>query len=133
MKPGFDFSQTLRFLGSGAVSVSLYYIILILLTEVGRVWYLTSAVVAFSVAYATNFLLHKLWTFRNREKESARRQLVLHLTARLLNMALNVLFLYLLVEHLRLNYLVAQAFITFALSVQSFFITRWIFRPTVRH
>lgn len=125
--------QILRFAGSGVASVGSYYILLILLTEVFGVWYLASSMITFAMGYWVNFALQKWWTFRNRDKEKVRQQLALHLTMHLGNMALNTVSLYLLVEYVKLQYLVAQIILTFVLSAESYFISRWIFtQPTTR-
>jgi putative flippase GtrA len=97
------------------------------LTSVVGLWYVTSAIMAFVVAYAVNFTLQKLWTFERPEKEGSGTQLFFHLMLQLCNLGLEVGSMYLLVEYAGLWYLYAQVAVLAVISVESFLITRRIF------
>ena len=115
----------IRFIVTGGLSVPVYYGVLYALTEAG-VWYVTSSVVAFVPYYGVNFGLHKFWTFRSTGAIS--RELSLHLTLALLNVAVNALGLYMLVEYAHLWYLFAQLIMSFLITVENWLLSRWIFK-----
>jgi len=122
----------LRFSTAGAATVSLYYLLLAFLTEVLGFWYLTSSIAAFLIGYATNFTLQKLWTFKERSTHALSRQVTLHLALQFGNLVLNTTLLYLLVEYGQLWYITAQLILTVALSIESYFVSRWIFASVSR-
>jgi len=122
--------QIVRFCFGGAAGVAAYFITLYFLTEYFEIRYTTSSVVAFVVNMSSNFLFHKFWTFKNKEKKRrvVGRQLVLYVAMILTFFGLNLLFLYLMVEYLHLWYIGAQGILTILFSVLSYFGTRWIFK-----
>lgn len=119
-------SVVLRFIGAGGVGVLLYYILLPLLTEVFGVWYMMSAFIASIANGTSNFVLHKLWTFKNRDQGRTSVQLVQYG----LLFTSNLVLLYLSTKWLGIWYMHAQPVITVLISIASFFFTRIIFAPT---
>ena len=101
------FSQILRFLVGGGVGVFAYYLTIYTLTEFAGVWYVISAIVAFVLNYAINFILQKFWTFKNKDTKNVSRQLTLYFGMALGFLVTNTALLYVFVEYVHLGYLVA--------------------------
>jgi len=107
-----------------AVDLSLLYI----LTDYFGVWYLVSASIAYLCGFAISFVLQKFWTFRNGAFKKIHTQFILFLFVGLINVILNALLLYLVVEKTQLHYLPAQLVVGVAIATWSFLIYRVLFR-----
>ncbi len=112
---------------SGIICVGLYYLTLYCLTELIKVWYPISATIGSILSYTSSFLFQKYWTFENRDRRKIPKQLPKYFIMSVGLTCSNSLFLYLLVEYKKLNYLVAQIFITVILSIISYLFTKRIF------
>ncbi len=121
--------RLIHFLLVGGFSTVVNLSVSFVLTSLVGVWYIASAVVAFVAAYAVNFTLQKFWTFQASAKEGSGLQLARHLSLQLCNLGLEVGGMYLLVEYAGLWYFYAQVLVLAGISVESFFITRYIFSP----
>ncbi|MDP2684691.1 MAG: GtrA family protein [bacterium] len=121
-------SQILRFSIAGSFGLILYYLTLYALTDLVGVWYLLSAIIASIVNYSSNFLLHKFWTFKNKNLQGVHRQIGKYLALSLSLVISNLGLLYILVEYFQLWYLGAQAILTIIGGMISFLIIRLIFR-----
>jgi putative flippase GtrA len=121
------FWQIVRFGITGAVAIGLYYGILYALTEFLSVWYLLSAIVTYLFNVTSNFLLHKFWTFKNKDTQKVRQQMLLYLVMCIVFFAVNTASLYVLVDIIHLWYIYAQVILTVILSAISYFLTKQIF------
>lgn len=119
--------QIVRFLIAGGASTVLYYSLYYPLTEWSHVHYLVASGIAFPPAFAANFLLQKLWAFKNVDMIAARRQLGLFTLKHVGLFATNGVGLFLLVELAHLWHLTAQVGITAVLTAISYLVNRWIF------
>lgn len=97
----------IRFIISGGTSAFVDLLVLYFLNAVLGVHYLTSAVLAFMVAFVVSFTLHKFWTFKS-HGESTHRQVVMYLGTSLFGLLLNTLLMYLFVDHVFLGIFVEQ-------------------------
>jgi putative flippase GtrA len=122
-----NLSQILRFLIAGALGVSLYYLILYVLTDLVGVWYVASATVAGIANYTSNFLFQKFWTFKNKDAANIHRQAFKYLVLMILLFINNLALLYALVEWANLWYLKAQIIVTVIVTVISYLVSRRIF------
>jgi len=100
--------RILRYLIAGGTSAATNLILLYILTSVLEVWYIYSALIATSVALVVSFTLQKLWTFRNYGTERVHIQFPMHAALAGLNIGINAILLYALVEWFGLWYLFAQ-------------------------
>ncbi len=116
-----------RFYVAGGATVLLYFTLFFLFTEAG-LWYMVSALLAWVVYYPVNFYLQKFWAFRNIDTSDSKSQLMRHITLTLVNIALNSIALYVLVDYFGVWYILAQGMITSVLSIFSFLIMRRIFQ-----
>ncbi len=118
--------QIKRFLLAGGLAVIPYYGILFGLTEIG-LWYMASAVIGSTVNVAISFMLHKFWTFKNRDKSKAKRQAAHYGIMRVGIFFLNLLLLYVFVEYIHLWYMASQLIVSLIATIISYFLNRVIF------
>ena len=118
--------QVIRFGLVGVVSVSLYYGILYGLTEFLHIWYLLSAIIGYVVTNTSNFILHKFWTFKNKDKQKIKKQMFQYLILCIVFFVANTVCLYVLVDVIHIYYLYAQIGLTIVLSICSYFLTKRI-------
>lgn len=131
LRIGLDFNtgaRIVRFIITGAVAALVNLSVLYSLTAYGRVWYLYSAVFSFIAAFVVSFLLSKFWTFGNRTRVGTERQLTLHLLVAVVNLALNTMLVFLLVERLGLWYMLAQVIAALLIALESYFAYLWIYK-----
>lgn len=112
---------------SGILCVGLYYLTLYCLTEFIKIWYPISAAIGSVLSYTSSFLFQKYWTFENKDKREIPKQVLKYFIMSGGLLVANSSFLYLLVEYKKINYLIAQIFITVILSIVSYLITKKIF------
>lgn len=117
-----------RFLLVGGTGTLLYFVIFLWLTEKRKVWYELSAVAAFVPSFTFSFTMYKVWAFQNTSLKETHIQLLLFSAKKAVFLGINLFMLYLLVEYARLKPRWAQVIAFVALSILSFFVTRWIFK-----
>ena len=118
--------QIIRFLSAGGLGLALYYIALYVLTDVFKVWYLLSATIASVLNYSFNFLIHKFWTFQNKDVLKIYQQAGKYLALVICIIITNLLLLYVLVEYIHLWYIAAQVIVTIFLTIISYYVSRKI-------
>ncbi|PIQ32830.1 MAG: hypothetical protein CO088_02070 [Candidatus Yonathbacteria bacterium CG_4_9_14_0_8_um_filter_46_47] len=124
--------QFFRYLVSGSIATAVNLAALYALTERAGLWYVFSLVIAFAIAFAASFSLQKLWTFSNTEMQRTLPQVFLFLLVQLINLGINAVAVYALVEYAGIWYMAAQFFVLAAISVGSFFVFKFvIFGETV--
>lgn len=115
----------LRFLVSGSIAAGTDFAFLYFFTDILHIWYLTSAVLAFLIAFWVSFTLQKLWTFKNRETRNIGSQMMKYFALGLFNLSLNTLIMYVLVDFIDIYYMLAQVFAAGIVGIQSFFISKF--------
>lgn len=122
--------RVVRFLFSGGMAVATNLILLFVLVHFFRIWYLLAAVVAFTTAVAVSFMLQKFFTFNDRNKSRTGKQATLYLAFQVFNLYLNTLLMYIGVDLLRIQYLMAQILIASVMAVSNFFVYKYlVFTP----
>lgn len=92
-----------------------------------RIVFATS--IAFTVSFFVSFFLQKIWTFRDNCYYDMHRQMFIYLLVSLVNMGINAVSMYFLVEIFRVWYLLAQVIVSAAIAVESFLIySHFIFK-----
>jgi len=124
------YPKIFRFLISGGIVITAYYIPYYLLTEFCGVWYLTSSIIASVICSVVNFILQKLWTFENKSMANVHLQAITFALVSLGYTVANGGMLYLLAGKLHLHYLLAQVIVSSIIGIVSYFISDWIFRET---
>jgi putative flippase GtrA len=121
-----------KYLISGGTGAVVNLTSLYILTEFAGVYYLISAVLAFFISLSVGFNLQKRWTFRNKEKKTA-KQAMLYFAVTASNLLINTVCLYLLVEIFQVWYMLAQVLIYGFLAIFSFFVYKYfVFNPSSR-
>jgi putative flippase GtrA len=111
---------------SGGISAVINLGLLYVFTDWVGLWYLWSAIIAFSFAILVSFTLQKFWTFRDTTLNKIPGQFG---SIALFNLGLNTLMMYLFVDGLELHYLLAQVFAGGLIAVWSFFAySRFVFK-----
>ncbi len=93
-------------------------------------WYILSSIGAYSIAFFVSFILQKFWTFNNLSKDMIRREVVFFLVYNIFGLALNTSLVYMFVEFLLLNAILAQIIAGLLVALCSFFVYRSIFTVT---
>lgn len=101
-----NWKQIYKYIGSGALSVGIDYIVLFLLTEWAGLYYLYSVTVSYFCGFFTNFFLNKYWTFQKKEGTSA--QMLRYALLAGGNYLLTLSLMYLLTSLLGINYLISR-------------------------
>ncbi|MCX6787205.1 MAG: GtrA family protein [Candidatus Kaiserbacteria bacterium] len=111
-----------RFLLSGSVSTGTDLVLLYLFTDILGIWYLTSAIVAFILAFGVSFTLMKFWTFSDHSRDGFHKQISGYFFVAVVNLTLNTFLVYTFVEWAGLYYLFAQIAAAALIAVESFFV-----------
>jgi putative flippase GtrA len=122
--------MAVQFVKFGIVGVSntlLTLVVYTVLLKVFGVWYLAASAIGFAVGATNGFLLNRRWTFRDHVGDALTpvRWAIVQGTG----LAINEGLLYLFVDQVKLDKLVAQICATAVVTVTTFFANRsWTFR-----
>lgn len=130
LKLGNKFKVIIKFLISGCTATAVDLGFLYFFTDIMKIYYLVSAVIAFILAFFVSFGMQKFWTFRDNSRDKINRQLSQYLTVTLFNLLLNMFGLYIMVEKFNIMYLVAQFFMGGFIAIISFITYRFVIFTT---
>ena len=120
--------KLVRYIISGGTAAAVDLTLLYVLTTIIGIWYLFSAIIAFLFAIGVSFSLQKFWTFTDHSTDRLSSQAAVYFIVASINLGLNTLLMYLLVDSVHLPYLLAQIIVAGLLACESFFIyQRYIF------
>lgn len=123
--------RIIRYLISGGVSVGVNLLVLYISTEWFGLWYLVSASIAYLVGFLVSFTLQKFWTFQNKSTDSLWKQAGIYFCIILVNLGINTVGMYVLVEQLHVWYVLAQFVLLALISIESYFLYRALFRSNI--
>ena len=83
--------------------------ILYVFTEFAGIFYLISAIIAFFVAATHNFILNKIWTFKEKINYLFTKKYIQFLIVSISSLVINLIFLYIFTEFFNIYYMVSQA------------------------
>jgi len=127
------YKQIIKYLIAGGTAAFVDLSLLYFLTDILGIWYLISACLAFAVAFFVSFFLQKFWTFRDGDKEAMYKQMGVYLTVALVNLALNALLMYVLVDGFKIWYMLAQFFISGLIACESYLVYKlFIFNRSIK-
>lgn len=119
----------IRFLCMGAIAVGTSYAIFYALVDYAGFWYLGSSVFAMCLNYVMTFLLHKFFTYRERSSEHFIGQAIRYAAmVGIIFIPGNAAGMYLLVDGLGTNHMLAQVIVSAALTVVSMWLSPKIYR-----
>ena len=118
--------QLMRFAVVGGSAFAIDYGVMIFLTELFGVDYLISCGISFTVSVIYNYILSVKWVFDVGESENKRKEFVLFLFMSIIGLGLNQLLMWMLVEKIKIYYMIAKIMVTVLVMVYNF-ITRKLF------
>lgn len=92
----------------GLIGTAINITILYLFTEYYKVYYIYSAMVAFLVAATTNYVLNKVWTFKEKINNKIIEKYFKFLAVSLIALSVNLILLYFFTEFLKIYYIISQ-------------------------
>lgn len=114
-----------KFIISGGVATFTDLALLYVLTNYAGYWYLFSAILAFIAAFFVSFFLQKFWTFRDNGREKMYSQMTRYFIVGSINLAINTLGMYLVVDIFGIWYLLAQIIVSAVIAFESFLIYKY--------
>lgn len=120
------FKVIIKFLISGGTATAVDLGFLYVFTDIYKIHYLMSAVLAFIIAFCVSFYLQKFWTFRDDNREKLYVQLSQYIAVTLINLGINTYGMFFLVEKWGIKYLLAQIIMSGFIAIFSFIIYRFI-------
>ncbi len=114
--------KIIRYLISGGTAAAISIGLLFVFTHYAHIWYLTSSILSYTIAFLVSFTLQKFWTFRNTSLELWRRQISIYFVIFLANVFLNTLIVYCFVEYGGVHYLTSQIIAAGLIAIASFFL-----------
>ncbi|MFX1396065.1 MAG: GtrA family protein [Promethearchaeota archaeon] len=92
----------------GSIGAVINLLVLYVLTEYLYVYYLISETIAFIVASIHNYFLNKIWTFKEAIKDRIVSKYIQFLIINIIGLMINLLVLFILVEHFHFWYIIAE-------------------------
>ena len=97
-----------KYIITGITGASSDLVLLFVFTKYFRLWYLTSAILAFTISFCCAFVAQKYWTFRDYSDNNLHGQFVWYFVTVMSSLTLNLVMLFILVQVTNLHYLFAQ-------------------------
>jgi len=125
----FGLEQYARFILIGGIGAFINLLILFSLTEFLNIYYLFSEVIAFFIAITHNYLVNKLWTFKEKFQDKSFQKYLQYIIISLLGLGVNLTVLFMLTECLSIWYIIAEIFATGVSSLVNFLGNKyWTFK-----
>lgn len=119
-------SQILKFGVVGGIAFVIDYSLLFMLTEFLHIHYLVSGMVSFSASVIFNYILSIIWVFEVKKKRDEKKEFVVFIVLSIIGLGINQLIMWVLVDGLKLYYMLAKVAATAIVMVYNF-ITRKFF------
>ena len=117
--------QILKFGVVGGIAFVIDYALLYALTEFVGIHYLISSIISFSVSVIFNYILSVKWVFDVKKKQGT-KEFIIFIILSVIGLGINSLIMYLMVDTLKIHYMISKLVSTFIVMVYNF-ITRKIF------
>lgn len=112
----------------GGIGVFVAFLLLYFLTEFLGLWYLASSLIGGLANYLVSFYVHKFWTFKEKQKERTRKEMILYFLVVLGYFLTDTFLMYILTDHIKIQYLSSKTILIFVLSVPNYWATERVFR-----
>lgn len=122
-----SYNKILRFIVAGGIGAATDLALLYIFTDVIGLWYVLSAIFAFSASLIVSFILQKFWTFSDKRRLSISWQAPWYLCIALGNLIVNTLLVFVFVDYGHLHYLLAQIITSLIIAVSSFILYSKLF------
>jgi len=121
-------NQYPKFFICGLIGIIINLITLYILTEIFGVYYLLSAFIALILSSSLNFILNKVWTFKEEIEDGFIGKYFKFGAVRVVGLLVSLGILYILTEYFNLYYMISQTISLIIVGFISFFIYKiWIF------
>lgn len=122
----FTHRQVVKFLFAGGIGASVDLSVYSFLTYVAGLWYVTSSIVSFCVAFGASFVLQKFWTFRDRSTYRVMKQSALYFGVAVVNLSVNTLLVFLFVDYAGVHKFLSKVLASGIVAIESFLVYRYI-------
>ena len=119
--------EIVRFCFGGAIAVLVGYVLLYTLTEFLMLWYVLSSVISYLTSQALNFIIQKIWVFKNKESKTTKKQFVIYMSLSVIYFLIYTIMIYVLTDYYHIYYILSQVILTTVISIASWFTTKRIF------
>ena len=119
-------AQFMKFGIVGVIAFVIDYGFMVLLTEVFNVPYLISNKVSFIISVVFNYFASMRFVFKRKDDMSRRREFIIFIVLSVIGLAINDVFMWLMVDFLYIDYRISKIVVTFIVAVWNF-VTRKIF------
>ncbi len=124
-------NQVIKFMVIGGIGTVINLGILFAMTDLVRLWYISSAVVANAASVTSNFLGNKIWTFKNRirDKKGIGLQYAKYVMSNTAGIILQISLLFVFVHFFLIWYVASAVISIFIAFVLNFFLSKyWAFK-----
>ena len=118
--------QVFRYILAGTAAYILDYGALIALTETFKVYYLTSAAIAFTLGAILSYILNVAWVFSERTLDSKRLEFLIFILIGIAGLILNHYCILFFTEKVHLHYLASKLVASILVSAANFFARKYI-------
>lgn len=123
-KTGNLFIQLFRYFVSGGIAFAIDFLLLYLLTDKLQIYYLLSAMIAFSVGLLITYVLSISWIFNKRRLRNRWTELLIFIGIGLTGLLLTYLFMRYFTDSLQLHYLLSKILTTIIVFFWNFVMKR---------
>ena len=120
------FEQIFKFVIVGGLSFVLDFIIYYVLTKLFGVYYITAGFFSFTTSLIFNYLMSMKFVFRSKDSLKKTHEFAIFATLSVMGLGLNLLCLFIMVDYLGINDLIAKV-LTAGIVMVFNFVTRKIF------
>ena len=119
-----DIGVVTRYIISGIISILVNLLVIYLMTDIFKLWYIFSAIIASVFSFVVAFTLQKYWTFKDNDNNRIAHQVTWYLIVIIINLLLNIVILYLLVDLFGFWYLGSQMAALVVMAGVGFFLNK---------
>lgn len=128
----YTYKVYIKYVIAGGTAASIDLGLLFIFTDLFGIWYITSAALAFMLAFFVSFSLQKFWTFRDSSTDGIYQQMSMYFVIAVVNLLLNTGLMYVLVDYFHIWYMFSQVFVGGLVACWSFLIYKfYIFKNNV--
>ncbi len=120
------FKDRIKFVISGGLATIVNLFFLFIFFSILDIQIIYASSMSWLLAILISFNLQKYWTFRSFSFKKMSSQVILYLLIAILSLILNARWMYLLVEGLNINYLLAQIIVLFVLAILNYIVYKFI-------
>lgn len=121
----FRHRQIIKYFISGVTSTSFDLLIYYILTYLVGLWYITSSVLSFIIAFVISFGLQKFWTFRDKSTEKMMKQTYLYFFVAIANLGISIFLIYIFVDYIHIHKFISKVIANAMIASESFFLYRY--------